>query len=175
MKLFFRLFHTGIPWDVLFITLLPAIVLSFILLRNSKTQQSRNILLLWIVVCLFLMLYSTVLGREQNDCMSFCFVPFYSIEKIQKGLIEVMYEKIYNVIFFIPLGLLLGFVFKRKVFLHVFFAGFFTSFSIEFLQLITRTGTCETDDVICNTIGCAIGVILFITGKKLFKYFKRHE
>lgn len=27
----------------------------------------------------------------------------------------------------------------------------------------TRTGTCEIDDVICNTVGCVVGAIIGIT------------
>ena len=50
--------------------------------------------------------------------------------------------------------------------------GLITSVTIELLQLITRTGTCETDDVICNTVGCAIGAMIGTTLYKLSKIIK---
>lgn len=53
---------------------------------------------------------------------------------------------------------------------------FITSVTIELLQLITRTGACETDDVICNTVGCGIGAVM-VYGLRfivygVFKWFK---
>lgn len=109
------------------------------------------------------MLYSTVLGREPRDCVSIQLVPFDSIRVIRAGFIERLYEKIYNVIFFVPLGCLYALYFRRKVILSSLMAGVATSIGIELLQLATCTGTCETDDVICNAVGCLIGACV-VTG-----------
>ena len=182
MSLFFSLFDTGIPWYVVLCILLVAVSGSVLLCFSWKGNRWESILLLWIAAYFFLMLYSTVLGREVREEAHLQLMPFWSIGAIREGLIEVLYEKIYNVLFFMPYGVLLGaypWSPKRKAYpqplpkgkaypqplpkgkggwvWRVVLIGFLTSVGIELLQLITRTGTCETDDVICNTVGCGVG------------------
>lgn len=163
LSLFFSLFDAGIPWAVIGITVLMVIFASAWLYHKGRKQ----VLLPWIVACLFLMLYATVIGRlGSSSGSSVHLMPFWSIQAIQEGYIETMYEKIYNVLFFVPYGCLLGFrSFSNRVlgfrgFKGAVLVGFLTSVGIEFLQLITRTGTCETDDVICNTLGIVVGTMV---------------
>ena len=65
-----------------------------------------------------------------------------------------------NILLFVPLGFLLG---DRRGIL----VGFLFSTSIEIIQFFFRLGFCEIDDVLNNTIGTAVGVLLFITSRKL--------
>lgn len=161
ISLFFSLFHTGIPWAVIGITVLIAIFASACLYYKS----CKHVLVPWIIAILFLMVYTAVLRRTSQSEYSIHLLPFWSIQAIRDGYIETFYEKIYNVIFFIPYGFLLGAYphplpkGKGEQFCRVILIGFLTSVTIELLQLITRTGTCETDDVICNTVGCGIGAV----------------
>lgn len=166
MDLFFRLFDPGIPWSIAVSTILIAFVVTCIVVWQHKESKRKWILMVWIFACLILMMYSTVLGRTSHDSYSIRLMPFWSIGAIQDGLIEVLYEKIYNVLFFVPYGCLLGFrSFSNRVsgfrgFRMSILIGCATSVFIELMQLITRTGTCETDDVICNTVGCGIGALM---------------
>lgn len=175
LSLFFSLFDAGIPWTVIGIAVLMAIFASAWLYHRRR----KRVLLPWIAACLFLMLYSTVLGRWEGSSAdtwvngfasssgsNVHLMPFWSIGAIRDGYIETLYEKIYNVLFFVPYGVLLGAypqplpVGKSVRLRRVVLIGFLTSVTIELLQLITRTGTCETDDVICNTIGCGVGAVI---------------
>lgn len=61
---------------------------------------------------------------------------------------------IQNILLFIPLGFLIGG--KRGI-----VAGALLSIGIELTQYIFRLGYCELDDVLNNTIGAAIGSLLF--------------
>lgn len=124
-------------------------------------------------------------------------MPFWSIGQIREGYIETIYEKIYNVLFFIPYGVLWG-AYPQPLpkeaysqplpeeaypqplpkgkggwWRRVVLIGFLTSVTIELLQLITCTGTCETDDVICNTIGCGLGAMIGFGIVKLLQLFTR--
>jgi glycopeptide antibiotics resistance protein len=47
--------------------------------------------------------------------------------------------------------------------------GCLLSAAIEILQLLTRRGVCNIDDVIHNTIGCAIGYGIFRLCNTLLK------
>lgn len=61
---------------------------------------------------------------------------------------------IQNILLFIPLGFLIGG--KRGI-----IAGLLLSIGIELTQYTFRLGYCELDDVLNNTIGTAIGSLLF--------------
>ena len=61
---------------------------------------------------------------------------------------------IQNILLFIPLGFLIGG--KRGI-----IAGLLLSIGIELTQYIAVLGYCEFDDVLNNTIGAAIGSLLF--------------
>ncbi|MBQ0079947.1 MAG: VanZ family protein [Alistipes sp.] len=117
------------------------------------------------------MLYISVFKRVPKTEMSINLIPFWSIGAIQSGLIETLYEKIFNVLFFVPYGCLLGTYFRHKTFMKAVVLGVATSVGIELIQLLTHTGTCEIDDVICNTFGCVIGTGTVITCKKIYEKF----
>ena len=40
-------------------------------------------------------------------------------------------------------------------------AGYLLSFTVEFTQLIFRAVSCDIDDIILNTLGTALGYLLF--------------
>lgn len=61
---------------------------------------------------------------------------------------------IQNILLFIPLGFLIGG--KRGI-----VAGALLSIGIELTQYIAVLGYCELDDVLNNTIGTAIGALLY--------------
>ncbi|MBQ6559339.1 MAG: VanZ family protein [Erysipelotrichaceae bacterium] len=94
----------------------------------------------------------------------------------QKGLPEAVshvrvtnFENIYqvylNVCMFVPMGFLLPYVFdwyrkygRRKVLV----TSFLTSLAIENIQLVSRMGYYDIDDLFTNTLGGMIGYLLFI-------------
>lgn len=67
-----------------------------------------------------------------------------------------------NVLLFIPYGFLgpWAFAFLRKFFVCGAF-GFGTSLLIESLQLVTRSGYFQVDDILTNTLGALIGYLIF--------------
>lgn len=75
-----------------------------------------------------------------------------------------IYNVIGNCIWFIPLGLLLPAIYKgfRGRFFRVVFIGAVVSSSIEILQYVLCTGVTDIDDVICNTLGAAMGYGLWL-------------
>lgn len=76
---------------------------------------------------------------------------------------------IQNILLFIPLGFLIGG--KRGI-----VAGVLLSIGIESIQFIFRLGYCELDDVLNNTIGAAIGSLLFKKfGKRIERIIKKGE
>lgn len=69
-----------------------------------------------------------------------------------------------NVVFFVPLGMILSFLQKKKRifanFTMVTLQGFLISLLIETSQLLTQRGYFELTDIITNTVGATIGCII---------------
>ena len=74
---------------------------------------------------------------------------------------------ILNILMFVPLGFMIPLLFKKcKRWYITYLIGFGATLFIEILQLISKQGIFELDDIINNTLGCIIGygiVIFFIS------------
>ena len=72
-----------------------------------------------------------------------------------------------NVVMFVPLGFFVPMLWKK---MHIFGWHFLTMVAtivaVELLQLLTRLGTCDIDDLVLNVIGTTMGFGLF----KLYKH-----
>lgn len=124
-----------------------------------------SIRFLWLcIICYIFLILAITLGiREASDSQGFCLIPFASIFVYLQGQTEKLRESFMNVVLFYPLGLLLGSVSKRKRMIGV---GFLLSLTIEVSQYLFRLGYAETDDVIHNTLGTAIGALLMLWVRK---------
>jgi len=73
-----------------------------------------------------------------------------------------------NIGWFVPFGFLLPILLKRESFLKVIVMGAMFSLAIESVQFVFRIGVAELDDLILNTLGTAIGYLIFILMRKRF-------
>ena len=135
MKLFFSLFRLEIPCYILCATILIAALSTFLLVKCRKISLT---LLPWIIACLYLMLYITVFSRSSGMDYSYHLQPFWSYGHIKDGYVETFYENIYNVLFFMPYGILLGLQLRILSLAKITSIGSLTSIVIELLQLISR-------------------------------------
>lgn len=85
----------------------------------------------------------------------------YSIKNIANVLL--------NIAMFVPLGFLLPLLWKpcRKGYVAIP-SGFAFSLFIELIQLLTRRGVCDVDDLFCNTLGAVIGYFLIMAALAIF-------
>ena len=185
-ELFVGLFHVDIPiWTLVGVSAFVFLGSAIVWVLCDTCHRRNRIVVIWTAACIFLMLWIKVLSRLSiwdNGLpwseRAFCYdlMPLWSIQYIKDGYVEIIYEKVNNVILFTPLGVLLscfksqasGFKRLQKALLY----GMSISITIELLQLLTRTGMCETDDVICNTLGCVIGYGLATVIWGSFKWIK---
>jgi len=77
-------------------------------------------------------------------------------------------ENILNVVIFVPLGVYAGILFKRWTFGKKFFFFFLLSLIVEALQYILRLGAFDVTDLITNTVGGIIGLMIFKATEKVF-------
>ena len=112
----------------------------------------------------------TTLSSRSNSVAELILVPLHSFLEA-KTQPEIYRSMLMNVFLFFPLGLTLPFAlpekWNRKALLTIAFA-FILSFVIEFLQFHYHLGRAETDDVICNTLGAAIGTLSYTLERKFF-------
>lgn len=171
---FIRQFPIVIPWHVLTCACAAALVASTVaLIFAPKTLKYRLAVLVWMVACVVVMVDVAVFSRTPSDSVERFMMPFWCVPKILDGNVTVISEKIYNILFFIPFGLLCGLFFPCRTVPRSLLACLCLSVTIELLQVLTRTGTCELEDLICNLTGCLTGVSIVIAIRHLFILFRK--
>ena len=111
----------------------------------------RNSCLAMSFVALFLIFWYTVIGRTPSDRHVFVFAV--------KNFQEFKRELFMNGLLFLPLGLTLSVPFG----LWPVIGAFILSIVIELWQYITGAGYGQGTDIICNTLGCLIGSMPYLT------------
>lgn len=107
--------------------------------------------------------------------------PFWSYREAFDGWkikrLGVARSILLNLAITIPLGYLLPSVYKSAThrYFNTFLTVFFLSLITETIQLISKTGLCETDDVINNSLGACIGIVMFITAEKGIERIMRKD
>lgn len=76
-------------------------------------------------------------------------------------------EMVLNAVFFVPFGLLLNTTFKKPGFLPKLAVIFFYSVIVELIQYILAIGATDITDVITNTGGGFIGLLLYELCRKI--------
>lgn len=123
---------------------------------------------LWILLLVYIsvVFYFTIISRVPSDEYKLELLPFKTIIDFFNVGYDghgryILRDVLVNVGLLMPVGFVLGFhsfLPKNGINIRkVIFYGFLISLSIETLQLISKTGTFEIDDLIYNTLGCAIG------------------
>ena len=114
-------------------------------------------------VCMFigyvlLVLCTTIIFRTESDEMKYVLCPLGSYKSIYNRMLA---QNIMNIVLFMPIGFLAGAASRKKHVLNVVLIGVVLSLFIEVIQLISKRGICNIDDVIHNTLGCTIGYGVF--------------
>ena len=103
---------------------------------------------------ILLILYLTIISRNQGDEVKIQLTPFWSYALLNDSQYR---SQIYlNILLFVPFGCLLQALFKSRLTTHLILA-MALSVLIESLQYLLRIGMCEFDDVFHNVLGAAIG------------------
>lgn len=128
-------------------------------LRKHSVNDKYK-LVLRIVLCIYLVVLIQIvfLSREPGSRDGIDLRLFGTFTDNVRGNSYV----VENIILFIPLGLLLPANWQRfkKLRSSILF-GFSLSIFIEGIQLLTKRGYCQLDDVIMNTLGCAFGYLIW--------------
>lgn len=127
-----------------------------------------------LLLALGVILYATVLDRAAAQ-RALWLKPFEALRRAKEQP-ELYRSMLMNVFLFVPLGLVLSAALPERWragwrLLCTVAAGLAVSVLIESVQYFCMLGTAETDDVICNTLGAALGASQ-IFAQKLFQKFR---
>ena len=152
------------------ITVIIVMIISFIILERyykknkiTKTQMCFSILF---IIYLLHVYGSTVFSRLPST-RKYQLEVFWSWKEILNSMnttypkYELLLENTLNVIMLLPLGIFLPLVYGKKIDWKVgLLIGFCISFSIELMQLILCRGMFDVDDIIHNSLGFLMGILI---------------
>lgn len=137
---------------------------------------------MYIMIVFYFTFFSEHFGRIKihND---YCYnlIPFKEIKRFWKyrgilGFESVMVNLFGNVLVFVPFGIIQPFLNRqRRSFLLVTLLTLEFSLFIEVIQLITRKGCFDVDDLILNTLGGSLGYILYKGIIKLKRQWRKRN
>ena len=163
-------YDIGIPLIVVIVTCLfvCGIVLLLFRVKTDNAIFARQTSFCLLMGYLFLVLCITIFYREETFEKRYYLQPLWSYFHLYNKLLA---QVIMNVLLFIPIGLFVGGVLKKKYLWNAIGIGFVLSFFIELTQLVTTRGVFNVDDIIHNVLGCIIGFSFFVLCYKLIKRF----
>ena len=149
---------------------------------KNKKEEHRLVLAwtLFIVYMVFLMyflFFAEIMGRTYIDRdYHYNLTPVREIRRFivyrrTLGWFAVLSNLLGNVLAFVPFGMILPMLTpKCRNFFHIVLLGFDFSLFVETIQLISKVGSFDVDDLILNTLGAALGYLAY---RLIRRYFRR--
>lgn len=135
-------------------------VLAFFLIKK-KIIVSQMISGLLLTVYLGIVFASTVFTRTSDGIWHYELIPFWSWREVLIGNTYMLTEIVLNVILFIPIGILIPVLLRRRIrWWQGLLLGVLLSAVIEVSQLVLCRGLFEWDDMIHNGVGCMVGCLI---------------
>lgn len=171
---------------ILVINFILVIILMTIKAKRSFSRQWANGLL-WLSFILYAAgnLYFTLFSRTPMGKIYFELRPFASYIRMFRDTSNMADNElngwlakffltashpiqgiILNILLYVPLGYLLPELFHKLSNKQVLLISFLATFCTELTQLTLKLGWCETDDLIHNMLGAAIGLAIYRWQKK---------
>lgn len=123
--------------------------------------------ILYIAALVYFVFFAESMGRYQTEEYRYNMVPFKEIKRFLQnwtkvGRKSVIFNILGNIVAFMPFGIALPVISNDKLkFFMVALYSMALSMGIELIQLVTKIGSCDIDDVILNTVGGILGYIVY--------------
>ena len=143
--------------------------------RKKIGAVSFFLLIIYGCVVLYFVLFSDRLGRvEGYSTYRYNLIPFAEIQRFILYRNYVITEAFLlnlmgNLLVFFPVGMLIPLWRTKKTgFIRILIYTFLFTLCIESLQLVTRVGVFDVDDLLMNTLGglASLGVLTIINGAR---------
>jgi glycopeptide antibiotics resistance protein len=129
---------------------------------NIASRLTTVLFIIYLVVICWILLFKLGVRFSYMAERSVNLTPFKQ-SSILTG------ENILNVIIFVPLGIYAGILFEAWRFIKKLLFFFLVSLIVEGLQYLMRIGAFDVTDLITNTVGGVIGLIMFTGFESAFR------
>lgn len=138
--------------------------------RKSTGIRAFAIVLffLYFAVLFYFLFFSEEMGRTYSEReYHYNLIPFHEIKRFIRyyevlGMDAVLLNLLGNVAAFMPFGFFLPVFSERcRNILNTILYSFELSVLVELIQLITKVGSFDVDDIILNTLGGALGYVVY--------------
>ena len=126
---------------------------------------------MYLAILVYFLFFAEGFRENISGAYRYNLVPFREITRYIEYRRTIGYGRTFlnlggNIIAFMPLGFFLPSLCRRRLnFWSVTLIALEASVLVEVIQLFTRVGCCDIDDVILNTIGGMLGYGCYIVGK----------
>lgn len=139
--------------------------------KKKRRLLASVLFVLYFAVLFYFLFFSEKMGRTFSErAYHYNLIPFREIKRFlvyreSLGMEAVLLNIAGNVAAFVPFGIFLP-VFSvrcRRIWMTIFYS-FELSLLVEVLQLFTRVGSFDVDDLILNTLGGMTGFLFYLLG-----------
>ena len=145
----------------------------------------------YMILLVYFLFFSEEYGRtEPYSSYQYNFELFHELKRYlsyraQIGDMYFFINVVGNIVAFMPFGFLVPVVYREqrreivyrghyfRSFVFVTFLGFLMSLAVEPVQLITKVGCFDVDDLLLNTIGVMLGHIIYFISKQIIGLLNR--
>lgn len=132
----------------------------FMLISNFREINIRALVLL--LLYLMVVAYVTLFSRSEGHSTAILLRFDSFSEALQKKSLEPLQHVFLNAIMFIPIGFLFSMIHDSfDSFFFVAPLGLMMSTLIEATQMFLTIGQCDVEDILANTMGTIVGLIIF--------------
>lgn len=150
-------------------------------MRNKKEEHrlvlAWTLFIVYMVFLMYFLFFAEIMGRTYIDRdYHYNLTPFREIRRFivyrrTLGWFAVLSNLLGNVLAFVPFGMILPMLTpKCRNFFHIVLLGGDFSLFVETIQLISKVGSFDVDDLILNTLGAALGYLAY---RLIRRYFRR--
>ena len=135
---------------------------------NRQNNLTRILFAVYFIILVWILLFKMSFSIDElYKNRSINIIPFMG-SVIVNGRIYIS-EIINNIVVFIPVGIYVCMLKKDWPILKKISVGFFISLGIEVLQFVLSIGATDITDLIGNTFGGMVGILVFYLFSKVFK------
>lgn len=142
--------------------------------RRKHGFRLMTILYFVIVFCMCISRFNiimTLIGGQLTRIDAINMVPFHSIrENLRYGHSPVSWDMLYNMVMFVPFGIVYCYYQKTFCIYKAIGLSFLTTLLIEAAQFVFKTGVVDIDDLMINTMGSLVGIFLYIVLRKILQW-----
>ena len=138
--------------------------------RKKKIFRAvgKVLFLLYVVFLIYFLFLAEWYGRTgiseeyRYNLELFREIKRFIIYREQLGAFAVFANLAGNILIFVPYGFFISVASRERGFFKILFFSMGLSLCVEIIQLFTRVGSFDVDDILLNTIGGVLGYIIFL-------------